>query len=384
MNNAGYFAMVEEKSSDYKILIVDDVKTNVLLLQAILKRANYSTLAASTGEEAIAIAKAECPDLVLLDVMMPGMGGFEVAERLRADEATKEIPIIFVTALSDPKNVVEGFEHGGNDYVSKPFNVAEIMTRINHQLELVESRRIILRQNEALQKAIRDRDELYSVIAHDLRSPLGSMKMSLDMLVGNVERAQLGADMHELLVETSKTTDELFALLDNLLKWTKTHLGRLNVVKQRYNFSDMVAGVVDNMAPLARLSNIKMALNDNVAGDSDVYADIDMLKTIVRNLIMNAIKFCHDNGSITVNVGKRDGAVVCEVCDTGVGMSRERLEALRRAEPITSEGVRKEQGTGLGLQLCRDFVQMNGGEMWIDSVQGEGSSFSFSVPQADV
>ena len=380
MDGAKSFSDVEINPSDYKILIVDDVKTNVLLLQTMMKRANYGVITASNGEEAITKATEEAPDLILLDVMMPGMSGFEVSGKLKEGAATKEIPIIFVTALSDPKNIVEGFEHGGNDYVSKPFNMAEIMTRIRHQLELVASRRIILRQNDALQRAIHDRDELYSVIAHDLRSPLGSMKMSLDMLVGCLEQEQVGEDMYELLVSTDRTADELFTLLDNLLKWTKTNLGRLNVVKQHFDFSEMIAGVVENMMALARMSNIEMTLNNSVAGRAEVYADIDMLKTIVRNLIMNAIKFSYDNGTIAVNVSADEDAVVCEVKDTGMGLSPEKLEALRNAASFTSEGTRKEQGSGLGLQLCRNFVQMNGGKMWIDSGQGKGLSFYFSIP----
>lgn len=383
MDDVRSYSSEEINPSDYKILIVDDIKTNILLLQTMLKRADYGVITALNGEEAIAKAKSDAPDLILLDVMMPGMNGFETSKKLKEDAATKEIPIIFVTALSDPKNIVEGFEHGGNDYVSKPFNMAEIMTRIRHQLELVASRRIILRQNEALQRAIHDRDELYSVIAHDLRSPLGSMKMSLDMLVDCVEQEQVGEDMYGLLVSTNKTADELFTLLDNLLKWTKTNLGRLNVVKQHFDFSEMIAGVVENMMALARMSNIEMTLNDSVAGKAEVYADIDMLKTIVRNLIMNAIKFSYENGTIVVDVSSDGRTVVCEVKDTGIGLSPEKLEALRNAASFTSEGVRKEQGSGLGLQLCRNFVEKNGGEMWIDSVQGKGSSFYFSIPLVD-
>ena len=140
------------------------------------------------------------------------------------------------------------------------------------------------------------------------------------------------------------------------------------------------AGVVENMMALARMSNIEMTLNNSVAGRAEVYADIDMLKTIVRNLIMNAIKFSYDNGTIAVNVSADEDAVVCEVKDTGMGLSPEKLEALRNAASFTSEGTRKEQGSGLGLQLCRNFVQMNGGKMWIDSEQGKGSSFYFSIP----
>lgn len=383
MDAMNSYSDVEFVPLDYKILVVDDVKTNVLLLQTMMKRANYVVVTAGSGTEAIEKVKTESPDLILLDVMMPDMNGFEVSEALKADPASKEIPIIFVTALSDSKNVVEGFEHGGNDYVTKPFNMAEIMTRIRHQLALVASRRIILRQNEALQRAIQDRDELYSVIAHDLRSPLGSMKMSLDMLVGCVGQEQVGDDMYELLVSTNRTADELFTLLDNLLKWTKTNLGRLNVVKQHFDFLEMVAGVIENMVPLAQMSNIELSLNDGVQGHACVYADNDMLKTIVRNLIMNAIKFSHEKSSITVNITAEDASVVCEVKDTGIGLSRERLEALRNGLPFTSTGVRKEQGSGLGLQLCRNFVEMNGGKMWVESELGKGSSFYFSIPLAN-
>ena len=366
--------------SDYKILVVDDVKTNVLLLQTMMKRANYEVVIAYSGQEAIEKVKTEAPDLILLDVMMPDMNGFEVSKVLKADATSREMPIIFVTALSDSKNVVEGFEHGGNDYVTKPFNMAEIMTRIRHQLALVASRRIILRQNEALQRAIHDRDELYSVIAHDLRSPLGSMKMSLDMLVGCVSSEQVGDDMYELLASTNRTADELFSLLDNLLKWTKTNLGRLNVVKQHFDFSEMVTGVIENMEPLAQMSNIELRLNDTTQGHACVYADNDMLKTIVRNLITNAIKFSHEKSFITVSITIDGEMVVCVVKDTGIGLSQERLEALRQGVQFTSSGLRKEQGSGLGLQLCRNFVEMNGGKMWIESELGKGSAFYFSIP----
>lgn len=383
MDNSDSF-IDEIVPADYKILIVDDVKTNVLLLQTILKRANYCVVTVSTGEEAIDVVKKERPDLLLLDVMMPGMNGYEVAGVLNSDPETREIPIIFVTALSDPENVVEGFRSGGNDYVSKPFNAAEVLTRIRHQLRLVASRRIILHQNEALQKAIYDRDELYSVIAHDLRSPLGSMKMALDMLVECCTQEQLGDDMYELLTSTNRTADELFTLLDNLLKWTKTNLGRMNVVKQQFDFAAMIVGVVENMRPLAQMNFIKLTLNNSFEGKPIVNADIDMLKTVVRNLIMNAIKFTYENGMVTVNLSSNaEGAIVCEVCDNGMGLSVAQLEALRNSESFTSKGARDEVGSGLGLQLCRNFVKKNGGAMWFESEQGKGSSFYFSIPLAE-
>ncbi len=364
--------------SEYKILIVDDIMSNVILLQAMLKHNQYKTLTAFGGVEALNKINTEKPDLVLLDVMMPDMNGVEVAKTVKSNPETKEIPIIFVTALNDPSNIVEGFKNGGNDYVSKPFNADEVLTRISHQLSIVGSRRIIMRQTEELQKVIQGRDRLYSVIAHDLRSPLGSMKMALNMLVECLSVEQIGEDMRELLTSTDQTAEELFSLLDNLLKWTKTQLGKLNIVTQRFNFPELISGVVDILKPMAHLNNIKLSFSSTA--DSYVMADIDMSKTIIRNLILNAMKFSHENFSIEVNTYIDGDNAVCEVVDHGVGISEENQETLRNEGALTTLGARQEEGSGLGLQLCREFSQKNNGKFWFKSQEGEGSTFFFSFP----
>lgn len=366
--------------SEYKILIVDDILSNVILLQAMLKHHKYNTITALSGTQGLEKIENEAPDLVLLDVMMPDMNGYEVAKRVRANPASKDIPIIFVTALNDPSNIVEGFKNGGSDYVSKPFNAEEITTRILHQLSIVASRRIILQQTEELKKVIQGRDRLYSVIAHDLRSPLGSMKMALNIMVQSLDPEELGADMYELLTSTDQTAEELFTLLDNLLKWTKTQLGKLNVVTQRFEFSSIVSGVCEILTPMASLNNIK--LNFCTSGEVYINADIDMVKTIIRNLILNALKFSHNDYSIDVSVHYDETDAICSVIDHGIGISDENQEILRNANQLTTLGTRQEEGSGLGLQLCREFTQKNNGKFWFKSKQGEGSVFSFSFPLA--
>ncbi len=370
---------VEITPSEYKILIVDDIQSNIILLQAILRHNNFQIITAMSGYEGLSKITNEAPDLVLLDVMMPDINGYEVASRVKSDPATKDIPIIFVTALSDPSNIVEGFEHGCNDYITKPFNSAEIMTRIKHQLTIVASRRIILRQNEELRNVITSRDKLYSVIAHDLRSPLSSMKMALDMLVSCLSKDEIGDDMYELLTSTDQTTEELFMLLDNLLKWTKNQLGKLNVVFQNIDFGQTVAGVVETLVPIANLNSITLTLDNK--SDGTVYADADMMKTILRNLIINAMKFSHNGYTIDIRTYSEEDYNVCVVQDHGIGISEENQEALRNAISITTAGTRKEEGSGLGLQLCRDFTQMNHGKFWFTSKAGEGSSFYFAIPK---
>ena len=230
--------------AEFKLLVVDDVQTNVLLLKALLGKEGYGILVANNGQEALEVIRNENPDLILLDVMMPGMDGFEVAERLKSEEFRCEIPIIFLTALDDTQSIVNGFKLGVGDFISKPFRKEELMVRIKHQLSLVAARRIIEEKNEELRKTIAGRDKMYSVIAHDLRSPMASMKMLLNTIMMSVEKDKIDPDIFDMLEMSNKTSEEVFSLLDNLLKWTKSQLGKLTVIPQKLDISGLADGVV--------------------------------------------------------------------------------------------------------------------------------------------
>ena len=172
---------MEINRNEYKILIVDDISSNVLLLKVLLVKEQYNVITASSGREALTLIEQEKPDLLLLDVMMPEMSGYEVAQHMKMNAEMKEIPIIFLTALNSTVDIVNGFQVGGNDFISKPFKKEELTIRIDHQLSLIAAKRIIIRQTEELRKIICGRDKLYSVIAHDLRSPMGAIKMVLNL-----------------------------------------------------------------------------------------------------------------------------------------------------------------------------------------------------------
>ena len=197
-------------NSDFTVLIVDDVDANVLLLKLLLTKAGYKTLTAYNGKDSIEIIKKQSPDLVLLDIMMPVMDGYEVAAKLREMPDLRDMPIIFLSALNSPNDIVKGFRSGAADYVSKPFNKDELLIRVNHQLSLVSAKRIISRQNDELQRTIIGRDKLYSVIAHDLRSPIGSIRMVMNALVLNIPKETLDEDMYELLIMGNRLTEESF------------------------------------------------------------------------------------------------------------------------------------------------------------------------------
>ena len=372
--------------AEYKILVVDDVQSNVLLLKALLGREGFNIVYAMNGAEALEKVKIEHPDLVLLDVMMPDMDGFEVAGRLKVEPEQAEIPIIFLTALNDSASVVKGFQLGANDFISKPFRREELLIRVEHQLSLVDARRIILRQTEELRKTIAGRDKLYSVIAHDLRSPMASIKMLCNTIMMSIDPKAVPKDVFEMLEMTNRTAEEVFSLLDNLLKWTKSQLGKLSNVPQSVDVVGLVEGVIEVFNPIAESKSIVLALNSSVEF-VNVIVDIEMIKSVVRNLLSNAIKFSHKDTTITIQVEIRnipdssDQEVVITVCDKGCGIKEEdQPKLLNEATHFTTFGTNSEEGSGLGLLLCKDFVSKNHGKLWFTSPEGVGSNFSFSLP----
>ena len=364
--------------SDYKILIVDDVVSNVLLLKILLSNEKFQVCTANCGNMCIEQAKKEKPDLILLDVMMPDINGFDTAVILKKDPETQDIPIIFLTALNNPSDLVHGFQVGANDFLTKPFNKEELVMRVMHQIQLVAAKRIIVRQNDELRRTISNRDKMYSVIAHDLRSPMASIRMVLNLAVNVVSPETVGEEIFGLLDKANRESEETHDLLDNLLKWTKSQTGRLNVVYQDIELDDVIPGAVDIFKMIAEMKKIDLKY---LPADEKltVNADNDMIKTIIRNFLSNAIKFTPEGKGIEVFY-KRDGDFArISVRDHGVGIAAERVDSIfHKGE--TTYGTGGEEGSGLGLQLCQDFARKNGGDTYVESVEGEGSTFSFTIP----
>ncbi len=364
--------------SDYKILIVDDVVSNVLLLKILLTNEKFQVCTANCGSMCIEQAKAEKPDLILLDVMMPDISGFDTAVILKKDPQTADIPIIFLTALNNPSDLVHGFQVGANDFLTKPFNKEELVVRVMHQITLVAAKRLIQRQNEELLATINNRDKMYSVIAHDLRSPMASIRMVLNLVVSAITPEAIGKELFDLLDKANRESEECHDLLDNLLKWTKSQTGRLSVVLQDLDLNDIIPGVVDIFEMIAATKKITL----NYQGTPTplmVRADNDMMKTVIRNFMSNAVKFSPEGSSIEITMKPEGDFAKVSVRDHGVGIAPERLDSIfHKGE--TTYGTGGEEGSGLGLQLCADFSRKIGGDVMVESVLGEGSTFSLLLP----
>ena len=364
--------------SDYKILIVDDVVSNVLLLKILLANEKFQVCTANNGTTCIEMARKEHPDLILLDVVMPDMNGFDTATVLKKEEGTKDIPIIFLTALNTPQDLVHGFQVGASDFLTKPFNKEELVMRVTQQISLVAAKRIIEKQNAELRATLTNRDKMYSVIAHDLRSPMASIRMVLNLVVASATPETVGPELYTLLDQANRESEEVHDLLDNLLKWTKSQTGRLSVVKQDLDLNDIIPGVVEIFEAIAYTKRIKLDLQKT---DSPlmVNADNDMLKTVVRNFLSNAIKFSPEDSSIEIIMATEGEMAKVSVRDHGVGIAADRLENIfHKGE--TTYGTGGEEGSGLGLQLCQDFARKNGGDCTVESVEGQGSTFSVFIP----
>lgn len=309
------------------------------------------------------------------------MDGFKVAQSLREDEQYQNILIIFLTALNDAQNIVKGSQMVPNDFISKPFRKEVLLVRIHHQLSLMVVKRIIVRQTQELQRAVVGRDKLYSVIAHDLHSPMASMQMLLNTIMMSVNKEKVDEDIYDMLKMANKTSDEVFSLLDNLLKWTKSRLGNLNTFPVRLNLYELTQGVIQVFAPVAQVKDISFQLEG--VEQAPIFADIEMIKSVLRNLISNAIKFSHKNTTIRVTLVRDSKQFILSVADQGCGIKQsDQHKLLHVGTHFSTYGTNKEEGSGLGLLLCKEFVTRNGGELWFESKGGEGSTFFFSLKAA--
>jgi signal transduction histidine kinase len=362
--------MNEEKQ---KILIVDDLPKNIQVVANTLQPENYDISFAQNGESALDLCYKHDFDLVLLDIMMPGMDGIEVCRRLKSDPQFKNLPIIFLTAKNDIESITQAFEAGGVDYVSKPFKGAELIARVKTHLT-------IKKQRESLQELNATKDKFFSIIAHDLKSPFTGLLGFAELLIEESETAKPEElkQYYQLLYKSAK---QGFDLLSSLLEWSRTQSSSIKFSPDTHNLCQIIQENINLLNNNIREKEIKV--NCLVDESINVYADSNMLKTILRNLISNAVKFTKPAGEIHIRAINQNNHIKIEVQDNGVGMDDKTLNKLFRIDENSSrKGTNNETGTGLGLIICKEFIQQHNGEIWVESELEKGSSFFFTLPKA--
>jgi signal transduction histidine kinase len=365
--------VVKYKSDRVRILIVDDNTNNLGVLYRYLDDEGFTVLVSQDGERAIKLAVEQQPDLILLDIMLPGIDGFEACRAIKANPASADIPVIFISALTDVQDKVRGFQAGGVDYVTKPFNQEEVLARINAHVT-------IKRQREELDALNATKDRLFSVIGHDLRGPFMGLLGALELLRDSAN--DMDADtMHELIENLYGSAEKTYHLLENLLEWSRSQQRLVEVTPAPVQLRALVEENAQVFDVAARQKSVSVHIE--IPGDLVVFADRDMISTVVRNLINNAIKFTGSDGGVTVTAEQRNELVLVEVEDTGIGIGAEEADRLFSVDgSFTRRGTQGEAGSGLGLLLAKDYVLRNGGTISVESEPGRGSKFVFTLPAA--
>lgn len=367
--------MLQKKST---VLIIDDDSANIDMLLAYLERCDFAVITARNGKTGIQEAQRMLPDLILLDVMMPGINGFETCRRLKANPATKNIPVIFMTALSGRKTKLKGFEAGGVDYIAKPFYYEEVIARVNAHLSLRNLQHQLQQQNHQLQILNENKDRFLSIIANDLKKPFSSIFVAAEQTKQQLNQHAY-ADAKQTVEHLQTAIENYNELLSNLLLWAKMQQNLIDFAPQPVDLTQIIAKHVALLTPYALEKQI--AVHNHLPPRLPIQADPNMLDTIVRNVLSNAIKFTKPGGSVEITATSDDHFITFSVADTGIGIPSEKLPALFEIEtPYRQLGTAEEKGTGLGLILSKEFIEKHGGIIMAESDVGVGSTFHICLP----
>ena len=350
--------VAETRKGNY-ILAVDDIPDNLLLVQLALEEEGHHVVLANNGETALQQIKQAPPSLILLDVMMPGMDGYEVTKRIREDKNIPFIPILLVTAREE-SSLVQGLDAGADEFVRKPFQIEELQARVRSMLRFKET--------------IDQRENFVSCLTHDLRTPLVAANRMLNLITQSAF-GDVTEEQKEAIANIVSSNDNMLEMLNTLLETHHYELGQKTLSFITVNLPKMITEVVTELKPLAAEKGIK--LESELA--QDIFAlkgDRLELRRVITNLVGNAIKFT-DSGNVRVSLSRSGAEALVKVSDTGIGISPEDQTAVFQRY---HQGNHRRAGKGLGLYLCQQIINAHGGRLTVSSTVGKGTTFTFTLP----
>jgi len=358
------------------ILIVDDVPANLELLSAIIRDRGYEPRPVPSGKLALLAARADPPDLILLDIRMPEMNGFEICERLKADTVLKDIPVIFVTALTDTEKKVKALSMGAVDYVTKPFQIEEICARVETHLELYRSKRELRRSYDKLRELETQRDNLVHMIVHDMRSPMM-------VILGNLEMAEmepLTKNLADCIDTASISARTILEMISSLLDVSKMEAGQMTL---ELSAIDMRVLINETFWMVETLRGQRVLNLTAPTKMEMIVGDARLIRRVLQNLIGNALRFTDkEKGTITVGIEIADDNVRVSVEDNGSGILQEyREKVFGKFFQVEKRKKGRAYSSGLGLTFCKLAVEAHGGRIGLESDVGKGCNFWFELPR---
>jgi two-component system sensor histidine kinase/response regulator len=382
------------------ILIVDDTPNNIHLLDKMLGENGYKVRKVISGERALKAVSILPPDLILLDVKMPGMDGYEVCHSLKKQEDTAGIPIIFISALDDVFDKVKGFEAGGADYIIKPFEPREVLVRVEAQLKMRRLQQQLLcanerlsAQNAQLTQEIKGRQQAEAslkvfmhAVSHDLRNPVTGMSMVLQTYLKEQPAGhQRVAGENDVVIDRLsfdrivQSCSRQLKLINSLIEMQQHEILGVPLDLQSISLYTLTCSILSEWEPM--LAKRQVVLKHQIAPDvPNVCADIDQLWRVFENLIGNALKYNQPGFTLTIDASlDRESYLCCTVADNGVGIKPQQLASLFDLY-VRGSGVKRTSGVGLGLYISKQIVAAHGGEIGVESELGKGTVFWFTLP----
>jgi signal transduction histidine kinase len=355
------------------ILVVDDEPTTLLSMRAFLQGQGYRALTASSGEEALLLCAQERPDLIMLDINMPGMNGIEVCRRLKSDPALASIPVLFVSALVETEYRIQAFQAGGVDYLTKPFHLKEVEARVKVHMELLRQRRELLAGQEALRRLEDLRDSFTHMIAHDMRSSLTAIGTSIELALESPERIPPRRPLERAL----RVSRNLAGMVTQMLDVSRLESGQMPLNLQVCGLEHLVRAALETLPPLPAHQRIEFTPPASLWAQCDP----ELTTRVLANLLGNALKFIPNPGLVRIQFEMAETEVWIAISDNGPGISQEEQELIfdKFGQAM---GGRKQGGSGLGLAFCKLAVEAQHGRIGVASAPGKGSTFWFTLPAA--
>lgn len=371
-----------------RILLVDDIEENLIALEALLRRPDADIVTARSGTEALELVLQHEFALAFIDVQMPEMNGFELAEYMRGAERSKYIPIIFLTAGTGEANrVFRGYESGAVDFLFKPVDPNILRHKTDTFIGLDQQRKKLAEQYQQLQasesllrEAVQAREDVLAVVSHDIRNFLQAIKSGVQMLSKPPEK--LGVDARAAIHgRLSSTVDLMSRVIADLLDMASIRSGRIEVQLRPEIAGNLINEAVAVHEPLAEQKGVRLTAHCEIAS-AIVLCDRQRILQVFSNLLGNAIKFCRHGDEVQVRMRAFENGVQASVIDTGPGIASDDLPLVFDAYWSGAKNTRK--GTGLGLYITKRIVEAHDGRIWIESEPGKGTAVHFTLALARV
>ncbi len=368
--------MATETTRSSSILVVDDTPANLEVLTQMLKERGHRPRPVPSGALALRAAEYEAPDLILMDINMPEMDGFETCKRFKGSEDLHDIPVLFISARSESFDKIQAFDAGGVDYITKPFDIDEVSARIDTHLEIRALQKQLEDQYESLKELESMRDSLVHMIVHDMRSPLSVIKMALTMLEMNGD-SPLDEEGRKDLAAALQCSDKLVAMVNNLLDVSRMEAGMITLNVEPLQLDEVIAEVARKIEPLLQGRELVIE-TDPLLPTS--YGDRNMLERVLDNLVSNAVKFTEASDRVSIGATYADGDITVSVSDEGLGIPEGEFEHIFDKFRQAGNNTSNKPSSGLGLAFCKLAIEAHGGVIWVESEVGKGSRFLFRIP----